>query len=189
VLCRISRWKLSGAIDSGKPLSGTVRRHLLQCVSCREFARLAEDTGRRLTRDADALVESFDQSLAKTVQASLGDRAESPTSRPEVNRRPPDAPTKKSGNWGIDNLVPILAAAAAVVVVGASVLWVVGTGPRHAPDLMPPFRLEKPGPYLVAAVEKVNSPYEKEMRLWKETLDGAAEQLKAVFDIRLGEAQ
>lgn len=188
MLCRISRWKLSGAMDSGKPLSGTVRRHLLQCASCREFARLAEDAGRRLTLDADALVESFDQSLAKTVQASLGDRFESPTSRPEMNPRPADAPTKKSGNWGIDNLVPILAAAA-LVVVGASVLWVVRTGPRHAPDLMPPFRLEKPGPYLVAAVEKVNSPYEEEMRLWKETLGGAAEQLKAVFDIRLGEAQ
>jgi len=187
VLCKIYRWKLSGAIDSGKPISGTVKRHLLRCASCREFARLAEDTGRRLSRDAGVLVESVDQSLAKRVQASLGDRVGPPASRPEASLRLPGALTQKSGNWGIDNLVPILATAAALVVVGASVLWVVRSRPQPMPDLTPPFQIEQPGTYLVAVVEKVNSPYEKEMRLWRETLDGAAEKLKGCFDIGLGE--
>jgi hypothetical protein len=189
VLCRIYRWKLSGAIDSGKPLSGTVKRHLLRCASCREFAGFAEDTGRRLTRDAGVLVGSVDQSLADSVKSSLGHWVESPTFRPGANLRLPDALTQKSGNWGIDNLVPILAAAATLVVVGASVLWVVRSRPQPMPELTPPFQIETPGAYLEAAVEKVGSPYEKEIRRWKEAFDSTAKTLEACFDIGLGEGK
>jgi hypothetical protein len=171
VLCRIYRWKLSGAIDSGKPLSGSVKRHLLRCSSCREFSRLAEDTGRRLTRDAGVLLGSVDPKLAKRVQASLGDRIES---------------TESLSGHGV-RLRPILAAAAALVVVGASVLWVVRSRPQRMPALTPPYQIEQPRSYLVAALEKVRSPYEKEIRLWKDTFDSTAETLKACFDIGLGE--
>jgi hypothetical protein len=173
VLCRIYKWKLSGAIDSGKPLSGTVKRHLLRCASCRESAGLAEETGRRLTRDAGVLLESVDRSLAKRVQASLGDQLESPASHPGASLR----------------LRPILTAAAALVVVGASVLWVVRSRPQRMPALTPPFQIEKPGAYLEAAVEKVGFPYEKEIRRWKDAFDSTAKTLKACFDIGLGEGK
>jgi len=187
-------------MDSGKPLSGTVKRHLLRCASCRDFAGAAEDAGRRLTQDAGALIGSVDPSLAERVKASLGDRRESPVLHPEASLRLPDALAQKSGNWGIDNQVPIfrgsprvrlfrigpvLAAAAAFFVVGASVLWVVRLRPQPTPDLTPPFQIEQPGVYLTAAMQKVNSPYDEEIRRWKDTLDGAAKTLEACFDIGL----
>jgi hypothetical protein len=185
VLCRIYRWKVSGAMDSGKPLSGTVKRHLLRCASCREFAGVAEDAGRRLTRDAKELIGFGDQALAERVKASLRDQIEARISAPESrSRRKPDFRLGPGFS-----LKPILAAVAALLVVGAGVLWVVKSRPQPMAELTPPFRIENPGTYLVAALEKVNSPYEKEMRLWRQTIDGAAKTLEAAFDLGLGEAR
>jgi hypothetical protein len=185
VLCRIIRWKVSGAIDSGKPMSEAVKRHLLRCASCREFAAFAEDAGRRLTREAEVLLGSVDGALAERVQASLGKELEAPASAPEVRLRGKPGPRLSPGF----RLRPVLAAAAALVVVGAGVLWVVRSRPQPMPKLRPPFQIEKPGAYLVAAVEKARSPYEKEMRLWKEALDGAAKRLEDCFNIGLGEGK
>jgi hypothetical protein len=185
VLCRIIRWKVSGAIDSGKPMSDAVKRHLLRCASCREFAGLAEETGRRLTRDAGVLMGSIDQALAGRVKASLRDQVEAPASAPELSRR--RKPRRRPGSSF--RLKPILAAAAALVVVGASVLWVVRSRPQPMPELTPPFQIEEPGAYLVAAAKTVNSPYEKEMWLWKEALDGAAKRLEDCFNIGLGKTK
>jgi len=178
-LCRIYRWKVSGAIDSGKPLSGTVKRHLLRCASCREFAGIAEETGRRLTRDAEVLIGSVDPSLAKRVQGALGDQLESPASHPKASWR------LRPGM----RLRPVLAAAAALMVVGASVLWVVRSRPQRMPELKltAPFQIEQPEAYLVAALEKVGSTYDEEIRRWKVAFDGAAKTLEAAFDIGLGE--
>jgi hypothetical protein len=185
VLCRITRWKISGAIDSGKPMSNAVRRHLLRCASCREFAAVAEETGLRLTRDAGVLLGAGDEALAERAKASLRGQAGAPIIDTAVkSERKPDLRLGPGFR-----LKPILTAAAALVIVGASVLWVVRSRPQPMPELTPPFPIEKPGTYLVAAVEKVNSPYEKEMRLWKETLGGAARKLEAAFDIGLGEAK
>ena len=189
----------------GNPMSDAVKRHLLRCASCREFAGLAEDNGRRLTRDAGFLLESVDPLLAKKVQASLGAaQLESPATRPEASLRLPGTLTQKSGNWGIDNQVPILGrsprvrrfrirpvltAAVALVVVGASVLWVVRSRPQPMPELKltAPFQIEQPEAYLVAALEKVGSTYDEEIRRWKVTFDGAARKLEAAFDMGLGE--
>lgn len=179
MLCKIYRWKVSGAIDSGKPMPDAVKRHLLRCDSCREFAAAAEDVGRRLSRDAEILTGPGDRALADRIKASLGDRIEAPESRPVVSFRP--KPTLR--------LRPVLTAAVALIIVGASVLYVVTSRPRPTPDFAPPFQIEKPGVYLVAAVQKVNSPYEKEMQLWKETLGSAAKTIEASFDIGLGEGK
>jgi len=179
VLCKIYRRKIAGAMDSGKPLSGTVKRHLLRCGSCREFAGAAEDAGRRLTRDAGVLISAVDPSLAKRVQASLGDRGEGAVLPLGAGLR----------TRPILRLRPALTAAFALVVVAASVLYVVRSRPRPTPDLTPPFQIEQPGVYLVAALEKARSPYDEEIRRWRTTLDGAAEKLKGSFDIGLGEAR
>ena len=176
MLCKIYRWKVSGAIDSGKPLSEGVKRHLLRCAGCREFAGLAEETGRQLAREAEAMLGPGDQALADKVRASLGKEVESPASARGAAMRP----------GPVFRLRPVLTAAVALVVVGAGVLYVVTSRPQQAsPGLTPPFQIEQPGKYLVAAVERVNSPYEQEIRLWRETLDGAARKIESALDIGL----
>jgi hypothetical protein len=164
-------------MDSGKPLSGAVKRHLLRCASCREFAGAAEDAGRRLTRDAGVLIGSVDPSLAKRVQASLKDRVGAAALPQGAGLRPRP----------ILRLRPVLTAAVALVVVGASVLYVVRWRPQPTSELRPMFQIEQPGVYLVAALEKARSPYDEEIRRWKDTIDGAAKTLEGCFDIGLGE--
>jgi hypothetical protein len=188
VLCKIYRWKVSGAIDSGKPMSDAVKRHLLRCASCREFAAAAEDVGRRLSRDAGVLMAASDQAFAESIKASLGSAQLQGDPRVSPGRAAVEPKPRSRRKTGF-RPSPILATAAALVVVGAGVLWVSKSRPKTAPDLTPPFQIEQPGKYLVAAAERVNSPYAKEMRLWKETLGGAAEKLKQSFDLGLGETQ
>ena len=176
MLCKVYRWKISGSIDSGQPVSAGVKRHLLRCASCRRFAAEVEDLGRRLNRDSEALVGFTDPVLAERISASLAppDRARivgEPGSRRRIRFR----------------LSPALAAAAALLAAGAAVLWLARSRPAPTPGPAPAVKIEQPGKYLVAAVERVNSPYEKEMRLWRETLDGVAGRLRAAFDIGLGE--
>ncbi len=202
MLCKIYRWKVSGAIDSGKPVPDAVKRHLLRCASCREFAAAAEDMGRELSREAGVLIDSPNPALEECVKASLRETAPSPgdadmrvRSMRSLRFAWDDASSSGPGSApgarprpGF-RLSPILAAAAALLVIGAGVLYMVRSRPQAVPEPAPAFRIEQPGKYLVAAVQKVNSPYEKEMQLWKQTLDSAAEKLKQSFDLGLGEAQ
>ncbi len=209
MLCRINRWKVSAAIDSGKPMSSAVKGHLLRCASCREFAGIAEETGRRLTREAGVLIGSGDQALAERVKASPGNRLEAANSarwvdlsaKPMRSLRFPRVDKSGRDDSGLDEfapgprpglrfrLKPMLAAAAAWIVIGAGVFWLARSRPQPTSGLTPPLAIEKPSVYLAAAIEKVNSPYDQEMRLWKQTLDGAAERIRAAFDIGLGEAR
>ncbi len=188
MLCKIYRWKVSGAIDSGKPVPDAVKRHLLRCVSCREFAAAAEEMGQRLSRDAGVLTAAGGQALSERIKASLGSAQVPGDSRVSPGWAGDDLKPRSRPKTGF-RLSPVLATAAALVVVGAGVLWVSTSRPRPTPDLAPSFQIEKPGTYLIAAVQKVNSPYEKEMQLWKETLGSAARTIEASFDIGLGQAE
>jgi hypothetical protein len=51
MLCFIHKWNISRAFDSGKPLARLTKGHLVRCETCREFSRLGEEMGRRLTED------------------------------------------------------------------------------------------------------------------------------------------
>ena len=59
MLCFIYKWNISRALDTGKPLSRLTKRHLAGCESCREFSRLGEEMGRRLTDDAASLAGEY----------------------------------------------------------------------------------------------------------------------------------
>jgi hypothetical protein len=105
------------------------------------------------------------------VQTSLATRVESGEPRSKQSFR----------------LKPILAAGASLIVVGLSVIWVVRSRPQGMPELTPPFQLERPGAYLETAVTEASSPYEKEIRQWKEVFNSTAKTLEACLDIHLGE--
>jgi len=187
MLCRIYRRAISGALDSDAPLPGTLKRHLLRCAECREFAADAADMGRRLAQDAGDMIASGDRALAEGIKARLREPVSTSVSGRAVDRNPGE--TMESGpRISTFRFRPILASAGALVVV-AGVLFLARQRPQPGPasDLAATFKIEEPGKYLVAAMERVNSPYETEMQLWKQTLDGAAKKLESAFDIGLGE--
>ena len=169
--CAFYKWRISQGLDSGKPPAGLTRRHLTKCGSCREYARFAEDLGQRLTKDAAAVIESADSSLAEKVSAALGRRAGSPAlSRPRHIR-----------------LKPALAAAATLGVIGITLTWVVTSRPARVPPLDPLFELARPQAHIGKALERAESPLHQEMGEWEQALRSAADYLKARLDIKLGE--
>jgi hypothetical protein len=172
--CSIHKWKISRAVDSGKPLAGRTQRHLRRCVSCREFAEGCKEMGWCLSEDAAMLIgDAAGAALGEKVQAALGGRirAEAPVpSRPIIAR------------WR-----PILAAAASLIVVGVSVVWLVTSRPRQMPRLDPLFSFESPQVYLESAAQRAESPYQEEIVELEKALKSTADFVRARFDIGLGD--
>jgi hypothetical protein len=173
MLCSIYKWQISRALDSGKPPSGLVKRHLRRCPSCSEFFRLGEEMGNRLAQDAAALLRGADASLGKKVFSLL-----------DVDERvhlPAPAPRK---SWG---LRPVLAAAASLTLVSISLVWVLTSRHAKMPALDPAFGLEPPGVYLEKALEKAGSPYAAEIQVLKQALKSKGDAIQSCLDLNLGE--
>jgi predicted anti-sigma-YlaC factor YlaD len=171
--CSIHRWNISRALDSGEPLGSLTKLHLVHCEACREFSRLAEEMGLRLTDDATSLLGDERPGLGERVRRALDAQGEAPS---------PLLPRPKRFR-----LSPVLAAAVALAVVGASLIWMVRSRPARMPRLEPLFRLETQRAYLVSALQRAESPYQEEIQELKKTLKSTADYLAARFDIGLGE--
>ena len=171
--CSIHRWNISRAFDSGEPLGSLTKLHLVHCEACREFSRLAEEIGRRLTEDAASLTREERPGLSEKVRRVIDEKKQAPSpslSRPKRFR-----------------MSPVLAAAVAFAVVGVSLIWLVRLRPARMPQLDPLFRLENPRASLVSALQRAESPYQEEIQELKKTLKSTADYLAARFDIGLGD--
>jgi len=171
--CSIHRWNISRALDSGEPLGRLTKLHLVHCEACREFSRLGEEMGRRLTDDAASLLGDTKPELSDRVRQAMD--ALGPASSPYVSR-----PKRL-------RLRPVLAATAALAVVGVSLIWMVSSQSAKMPQLDPSLKLESPRAYLESALQRAESPYQKEILELKKTLKSTADYLVARFDIGLGE--
>lgn len=170
MLCFIHKWNISRAFDSGKPLARLTKGHLVRCETCREFSRLGEEMGRRLTEDA--------ASLAGGARPGIGERVRKAMDEP--GRAPSLSPPKRL------QLRPVLAAAVLLAVVGVSLIWMVRSQPSKMPQIDPLFRLGAPRAYLESALQRAESPYQEEIRELKKALKSTADYLVARFDIGLG---
>ena len=170
MLCFIYKWNISRAFDSGKPLGRLTNRHLAGCETCREFSRLGEEMGRRLTEGAASLTRDVRPGLGERVRRAL----EGPGKAPSFSR-----PKRLQ-------LRPVLAAAFAIAIVGVSIIWMVRSRPSRMPQLDPLFRLKTQRAYLMSALQKAESPYQQEILELKKTLKSTADYLAARFDIGLG---
>jgi hypothetical protein len=171
MLCFIHKWNISRAIDSGKPLARLTKGHLVRCETCREFSRLGEEMGRRLTEDA--------ASLAGGARPELDDRMRQAFDEPGLASTTYVSQPKRL------RLNPVLAAAVALGIVGVSLIWMVRSRPARMPQLDPLFRLEAPRAYLESALQRAESPYQEEILELKKALKSTADYLVARFDIGL----
>jgi hypothetical protein len=173
--CFIHKWNISRAIDSGRPPAGLTRRHLEKCASCREFFRISGDLEKRLASDAVSLTGSADAALARRMMpsATAGTPVESLTPAPSRLR--------------FFRLRPVWAAAASLAVVaGISLLWTVTQRSAKMPPLDPLFNLDAPRAYLENALQKADSPYQKEIQELKQAIESTADYLVSRLDVNLG---
>lgn len=173
--CFIHKWKISRAIDSGRPQAGSTKRHLQKCASCREFSRLSGELEARLAADAAALIGSADASLAGRVMpaTAVDGPVESTSLRPRQPR--------------LYRLRPVWAAAASLaVIVGISFIWTVIRHRSGMPPLDLLIQLNGTRAYLESALEKAESPYQEEILELKQAIESTADYLLSRLDANLG---
>jgi hypothetical protein len=172
MLCFIHKWNISRALDSGKPLGGLTKRHLVGCETCRGFSRLGEEMGQRLTDDTASLLKDERPKLGEKVRRAID--AQGQAASPSLSR-----PKRLQ-------LRPVLAAAVLLAVVGVSLIWMLRARPARMPRLDPLFKLDGPRAFLESALQRAESPYQQEIQELKKTLKSTADYLVARFDIGLG---
>lgn len=177
MFCSVHKWKISRAMDSGKPISGNVQKHLSKCDSCREFAELCISLKSKFTKDKRAILQGFDEGLNKKIMASIPER---PEMTPELGRRA--RASKKPLRSPV--LIPSLAAALTVLVISISLIFVL----PHSKQAQ---SLGQISTLISAAspenmLSKVESPLEKEYTELKRAFESTSKYLISSLDFRIG---
>ena len=177
MFCSIYKWKISQAMDSGKPTSGKVQKHMTKCDSCREYAELCTSLKPKFTKDKQSILQDFDNSLNKRIMASIPERPER-TPEPGHKTRPLWPSVRRPA------LIPSLAAALAVLVISIGILFILPRS-KQTPSMGQISTL------ISAAspedlLSKVESPLEKEYTELKRTLESTSKFLISSFDFRIG---
>ena len=84
MFCSIYKWFISQALESRKPVTNLVRRHLRSCASCREFAVFSDSLGERSAQDISEILKGYDDTLDKQILLKLSkspEQEESPAPR------------------------------------------------------------------------------------------------------------
>jgi hypothetical protein len=177
MFCSIHKWKISQAMDSGKPISNSVQKHLSNCDSCREYAELCTSLKPKFIQDKQAILQDFDDSLNKRIMASLPDK-------PELNPEPGNRGHASKRSVRRPALIPSLAAALTVLVISIGILFILPRS-KQTPSLgqiSTIFSATSPEEVL----SKVESPLEKEYTELKRAFESTSKYLISSLDFRIG---
>lgn len=172
MFCSIYKWYISRALDSGKPLPNTVGRHIRRCASCREFAQFSESLKNRCVKDVPGFLDSYKEELNEKIISVLATQPE-----------PKSAPRRKPA------LVPVLAAASALLVISIGIVWLVLPSSNKITPLNQLSQLGISKTSFENVLVKVDSPFEEELVELKQTLQSTAGFLLSRVDIKIGERE
>ena len=172
MFCSIYKWYISLALDSGKPLGGLAGRHIRRCASCREFARFSESLENRCVKDVPGFLDSYNEELDKKIISSL---AAQPSPKSPPRRKPA--------------LVPVLAAASALLIISIGIVWLVLPSSNKITPLNQLSQLGISRTSFENALVKIDSPFEEELVELKQTLKSTADFLLSRVDIKIGERE
>jgi hypothetical protein len=172
MFCSIYKWYISRSLDSGKSLPTLVSRHIRRCASCRQFAQFSESLENRLVKEVPGFLDGYDESLNGKILSTL---ARQPEPKRATKRRPA--------------LIPVLAAASAVLVISIAIVWLsLPSSGRITPlNQLAQLRISKAS--FENALVKIDSPYEEELTELKQTLKSTADFLLSRVDIKIGERE
>jgi len=181
MLCKLSRWMVSRAEDTGNTLPRFVERHAGRCAACGQHARSSASLSSRLREERAAWlakVPDFSVSLeGETGRAMAGG---------QVVR------TERPGRRLLSGLRPLpVAAAALAVVAGALVLFQVvlrepspSAEDRAAARAVIKSIVAAPDGFR-SALTGAESSLEKEQRILEKSVASAVEYLQARLNIRI----
>ena len=179
MFCSIYKWKISQAMDSRKPTSDRVQRHMSKCDSCREYAELCTSLKPKFTQDKHLILQDFEKGLNKKIMAAIPEKTE-PELEPGRRDRAPRWPFRKPA------LIPSLAAAISVTAITIGVLIFVIPRAEQTPSLGQISTLvSAASPENV--LMNVESPLEKEYAELKQAFESTGKFLISSFEFRIGQ--
>lgn len=170
MFCSIYKWFISQAMDSGKPISEPLGRHLRRCASCREFAQLCESLNHKFIQDKPDFTEDYNEALNEKIR-SAWDRRPKPRS---VSARKPA-------------LVPVLVSAFVVLAISISIFFLTAPHSSKSTPMNQLFEYDIAKTSLENMLGKVESPLELEILGMKQTMMSTTEFLLSCIDINLGQ--
>lgn len=177
MFCSVYKWLISQAADSGKPISGFVKKHTHRCDTCRDFARLCESLKPKLAQDRQILLENTGGALHRKIMAALKKESASPSGRQAISRR---FLARKPA------LVPLLAAAFLFLVLSISLIIIMGPRAGDRTSFGNPSELVSAASPKALLV-KAESPLEKEYVELKKTFNSTTQYLRSLLDFHIGE--
>ena len=164
MLCIWHRWRISQALDSDKPLSPFLERHVRKCPSCRDHLQFSL---------------YFADQAKKDLSSLMGAESLSPVSG--ILSRLDGAPAAKQRR---SRLIPVRALAGAGAGLAVLVLCLVLFLPFHNDGLTefnPLSEWESAHSALRSALQKMDSPYRTELENIKTSLTSTADFLHRFY--------
>lgn len=170
MFCSIYKWLISQALDSGKPLSKSLSRHLNRCTSCREFVNLHRSLEEMNIKDLPCLPEERERAIAAKIISAL-------------NRSPEEekAPTRRAV------LLPVFVSALVLVAIATSIYFL--AVPRSGPGYLLDSFAEIDGTIssFEDRLERMGFPLEAEYADLKQTMKSTTEFFASYLDIKIGQ--
>ncbi|MCP4218345.1 MAG: hypothetical protein GY765_27155 [bacterium] len=182
MFCFMFKWFVSSAMDTGKPLSTFVRRHINSCSGCKRFADAAGILDKQLAAEAEKFILPADGQLEERIIAALN----SPVSNQSGEvLHAGDSKVTRFFNPSRRLLGPALAAALVVLLVTAGIWLMVSpmdSGSQFEENStmqLPVFQV--PNNTLQKITDTVESPLQQEVQ----SLENAAKSAKNFFAVQL----
>jgi hypothetical protein len=170
MFCSIYKWLISQALDSAKPLSGSLSRHIHRCASCREFLELHRSLEAMNIKDLPSLPGEKEGTLVDRIVFALN-------RSPEIEQ----APTRRNA------LVPVFVSALVLVVIATSIYFL--TVPRQGPGNLLASLAEIDGTISTFEdrLEKLDTPLEAEYTDLKQAMKSTTEFFASYLDVKIGQ--
>jgi hypothetical protein len=175
MFCIIYQWMISWFLDSGKPFSRLLSRHLRRCEDCREFARASGALDARLSHETPGIPRESHEALEARIISSLTRKLpQRVSSQPRFTFKP----------------LPAFVVALLVIAVAMGIMF------RVIPLTSPPGTGSSLGELTEARVIKmpleglasgVESPMESEIHSLGQSLSSATEFLVSCLDVKIGQ--
>lgn len=171
MICSVSKWFISNALDTCREIPSFLQRHFSRCLSCQDFVRLSQVLADKSAQDAISVIQETPDSLLEKM------KPESP-----IHQKPEHRHGRSR------RLVPVVSTALAAFLIFAFVLFrpfqifspSSDEGPLQIPGIS-----SLSGKSLQKLAVQIESPYDKEWLSLKDTIASTVDQLTTYLDLRI----
>ncbi len=171
MICSLSKWLISGALDSHKAIPGFLRQHTNRCTGCSDFINLSQTLEKKAAEDAHIIMNETPDFLQEKIKTQ-------PLHKVEHNRQTLRQPGK---------LIPAVSISLATVILAVFLVFQPSQGPSPSFGMNSFFTFGKsslPEGTLQKLASQIESPYDAEWNHLKEKVITAAENLRAHLNFK-----